>query len=92
MLEFWKNEWKLFLEDIGFVKNTFASIFGGNKQLMLNQAEPQQQPEVQEQLQVPVMEQPVEEMVTMAYQPDGIDNKVTAYFGESLEELRNSTT
>ena len=90
MLEFWKNEWKLFLEDIGFVKNTFASIFGGNKQLMLNQAQPQQQPEVQEQLQVPVMEQPVEEMVTMAYQPDGIDNKVTAYFGESLEELRNS--
>lgn len=93
MLEFWKNEWKLFLEDIGFVKNTFASIFGKNKQLMLNQAQPQeeqQQSQVNEQLQVPVMQQQAEESMAFSYQPDGIDNKVTAYFGESLEELRNS--
>ena len=28
MFEFWKNEWKLFLEDLDAVKNAFGRIFG----------------------------------------------------------------
>ena len=28
MKEFWKNEWKLFLEDISSIKNVFSKIFG----------------------------------------------------------------
>lgn len=94
MLEFWKNEWKLFLEDIGVVKNAFASIFGRqDKTLMLNQGV-QEEASMQDELKVPVMEnnQVSPEMTFAQYQPDGIDNKVTAYFGESLEELRQNVS
>ena len=35
MLEFWKNEWKLFLEDIDSVKNAFAKIFGRKKDYLM---------------------------------------------------------
>lgn len=94
MLEFWKNEWKLFLEDIGVVKNAFASIFGKqDKTLMLNQGV-QEESSVQDELKVPVMEnnQVSSEMTFAQYQPDGIDNKVTAYFGESLDELRQNVS
>lgn len=94
MLEFWKNEWKLFLEDIGVVKNAFASIFGKqDKTLMLNQGV-QEEASVQDELKVPVMEnnQVSSEMTFAQYQPDGIDNKVTAYFGESLDELRQNVS
>ena len=96
MLEFWKNEWKLFLEDLGFVKNAFASIFGkGDNPLMLNASSQQQeQQENMEELQLPVqgMENVAQEAVIAEYQPDGIDNKVTAYFGESLDELRQNVS
>lgn len=96
MLEFWKNEWKLFLEDLGFVKNAFASIFGkGDNPLMLNASSQQQeQQENMEEIQLPVqgMENIAQEAVIAEYQPDGIDNKVTAYFGESLDELRQNVS
>ncbi len=96
MLEFWKNEWKLFLEDIGFVKNTFASIFGRSENpLMLNKGEENDQNNaVQEQLQVPVsgLQNISQEATVTEYQPDGIDNKVTAYFGESLDELKQNVS
>ena len=40
MFEFWKNEWKLFLEDLGSVKNMFSKIFGAkNDYLMLDSSE-----------------------------------------------------
>lgn len=96
MRDFWKNEWKLFLEDLGFVKNTFASIFGkGDNQLMLKESTEQTEsmPSAEEQLQTPVMEEAStsqQEAFNIAYQPDGIDNKVTAYFGESLDELNGN--
>ena len=93
MKDFWKNEWKLFLEDLGFVKNTFASIFGkGDNQLMLSGSIEQAQEEQakQESLQVPVMDEA--SVVEAVYQPDGIDNKVTAYFGESLDELKQNVS
>ena len=39
MKEFWKNEWKLFLEDLSSVKNMFAKVFGRKKDyLMLDSA------------------------------------------------------
>lgn len=99
MLEFWKNEWKLFLEDISSVKNGFLKIFGLKKDyLMLDSSSDQdeqygigmqedvlQQPELQEQ--AVQLEQPV-----FKYEPDAIDHKVTAYFGESIEELRQNVS
>lgn len=75
MLEFWKNEWKLFLDDISSLKNMFSKLFGGNKDyLMLQAAEPSE-----------LAEQEPEK-----YEPDGIDHKVTAYFGENIQELREN--
>ena len=126
MLEFWKNEWKLFLEDIDSVKNAFARFFGRKKDYLMLKSGTQEDGEVlpteepvqasdisldnvssevtldgtmdamnstgafaQEnsvfadmtQVAEPVSEQPT-------YQLDSIDHKVTAYFGESIDELR----
>lgn len=79
MLEFWKNEWKLFMEDLNSVKNTFSRIFGGNKKdYLLLQAATEEQAEQEEQKK--------EE----TYQLDAIDHKVTAYFGENIDELRQN--
>lgn len=78
MGEFWKNEWKLFVDDLRFAKDTFLKVFGGNKApLMLESSQVSAQEEIN-----------VEEN----YQPDGIDHKVTAYFGENIEELRQSVS
>ena len=126
MWEFWKNEWKLFLEDIGSVKNAFAKIFGGKQDYLMLQTGTQEGGEVlpqEETIQasqqgvsmdnisaevtlgstdtlIPDMgavfsadngvfaggeEGPVQEQ---SYQLDGVDHKVTAYLGESIEELR----
>ena len=74
MLEFWKNEWKLFIEDIHSVKNTFSKIFGGKKDYLLLEA---------------ANEEVVEE-VEKVYQLDAVDHKVTAYFGEDINELRQN--
>ena len=35
MLEFWKNEWKLFMEDLNSVRNAFSKVFGGKKEYLL---------------------------------------------------------
>lgn len=126
MLEFWKNEWKLFLEDIDSVKNAFAKIFGRKQDYLMLKSGTQEDGEV-----LP-MEEPVQASsislenvsseVTLeakdginagsvfaqdngvfsemaqevsapqatqpTYQLDGIDHKVTAYFGENIDELR----
>lgn len=76
MLEFWKNEWKLFMEDINSVKNAFSKIFGGKKDYLLLQAASE--------------EQAVEEVAEQPYQLDAVDHKVTAYFGEDINELRQN--
>ncbi len=79
MLEFWKNEWKLFMEDLGSIKGFFSKVFGGSKDdyLLLQSAE-QSQTESAEAQAEPV------------YEPDAIDHKVTAYFGENLDELKQN--
>ena len=127
MFEFWKNEWKLFLEDIDSVKNAFAKLFGRKKDYLMLKSGTQEDGEV-----LPV-EEPVQASgislenvsseVTLdsindgigavggvfaqengvladagavdeaaaeqpAYQLDSIDHKVTAYFGENIDELR----
>ena len=46
MLEFWKNEWKLFLEDIDSLKNTFAKIFGRKKDYLMLKSGTQEDGEV----------------------------------------------
>ena len=127
MFEFWKNEWKLFLEDIDAVKNAFSRIFGRKQDyLMLKSGKPEEGESLpSEDASVPtssvtlenvssevtldsmegtseggVFAQPanavfaemapaVDTQVSQpSYQLDGIDHKVTAYFGENIDELR----
>ncbi len=127
MLEFWKNEWKLFLEDIDSVKNAFARIFGRKQDYLMLKSGTQQDGEVlpqEEPVQASSISlENVSSEVTLeasngmgtdgvfaqnndviselsaasaeatpvmqpTYQLDGIDHKVTAYFGENIDELR----
>ncbi len=84
MLEFWKNEWKLFLEDINSFKNMFGKIFGVKQDyLMLDSSEENINVSLQ-------MEEQIEQPIAQSYEPDAIDHKVTAYFGENLDELRQN--
>ena len=43
MFEFWKNEWKLFLEDLGSIKNAFSKIFGKKQDYLLLQSAQEEQ-------------------------------------------------
>ena len=79
MFEFWKNEWQLFLEDIDSIKGFFGKVFTPkNKYLMLQSANANSQAENNE-------EEKQEE-----YIPDAIDRKVSAYFGEDIDTVRNN--
>ncbi len=128
MFEFWKNEWKLFLEDLDAVKNAFGRIFGRKQDyLMLKSGKPEEGEALPTEEAVtqasPVTLESVSSEVTLdsmeganaggvfaqsnnavfaemapavdtavatqpSYQLDGIDHKVTAYFGENIDELR----
>lgn len=128
MIEFWKNEWKLFLEDIDAVKNVFAKIFGRKQDYLMLKSGTQEAGEVlpkEEPVQASsvslesvsqevTLEGATEEISPMngvfaqdngviselshnidtsvatqpSYQLDSIDHKVTAYFGENIDELR----
>ena len=79
MFEFWKNEWQLFLEDIDSIKGFFGKVFTPkNKYLMLQSANANSQAENNE-------KEKQEE-----YIPDAIDRKVSAYFGEDIDTVRNN--
>lgn len=78
MFEFWKNEWKLFLEDLGSIKNTFSKIFGKKQDYLLLQSAQEEASQNEPEAEIPV------------FIPDAIDHKVTAYFGENLDELREN--
>ena len=86
MLEFWKNEWKLFLEDMGSIKNVFAKVFGRKQDYLMLQTG-SQEPQVAEESQIQQAEP-----VVASYEPDSVDHKVTAYFGENVEELRKNVS
>lgn len=77
MFEFLKSEWKIFLEDINGITNIFKKIVTPkNDYLMLQEANE------------PVLEEMQKEV--KMYEPDMVDHKVSAYFGESIEELRQN--
>ena len=78
MFEFWKNEWKLFLEDLGSIKNAFSKIFGKKQDYLLLQSAQEEASQNEPEAEIPV------------FIPDAIDHKVTAYFGENLDELREN--
>ena len=131
MLDFWKNEWKLFLEDIDSVKNAFARIFGRKQDYLMlksgtqqdGEVLPQEEPVLANQIslenvsqevtldnqaealnasdnvfaqegaldalsQASAVAEPVAQVEQPSYQLDSIDHKVTAYFGENIDELR----
>lgn len=82
MIDFWKNEWKLFLEDLGSFKNLFSKVFGPKDEyLMLESAVIEENEEKKVE---------VENEVSTTYNPDGVDHKVIAYFGENVDELRQN--
>lgn len=79
MLEFWKNEWDLFLSDLASVKDVIKRMFGvKDNLLMLNVAT--EEKEV------------VESAVEPSYENDAVDHKVTAYFGEDIGTVRQNTS
>ena len=126
MLEFWKNEWKLFLEDIDSVKNVFAKLFGRKQDYLILKSGTQQAagevlPQEEPVQASSISLENVSSEVTLdaedgikagsafaqengvfadlasqgseiaqatqpTYQLDGIDHKVTAYFGENIDE------
>lgn len=94
MRDFWKNEWRLFLEDLNSVKNVFSKIFGNKKEyLMLNSgSEVESEGNVLNQSQIQGQVQSQGQSLEQQYEPDAIDHKVTAYFGENLEELRQNVS
>lgn len=85
MFDFFKNEWKLFMEDLQSFKGVFGKIFGHKQEeyLMLNST----QDDATQQLD---LKNVVNQQVSKPYQPDEIDHKVTAYFGENLDELKQN--
>lgn len=77
MLEFWKNEWELFINDLFSVKEAIKKIFGVKEELlMLNVAS--------------AGEEANEEVQAQVYENDAVDHKVTAYFGEDIETIRQN--
>ncbi len=96
MLEFWKNEWKLFLEDLSGIKNMFSKFFGGKPEYLLLDSSEDTNVDVNnnadELNNENAVEQNVEQNPVFNFEPDGIDHKVTAYFGENVEELRRNVS
>lgn len=75
MLEFWKNEWKLFLEDLSSVKNLFAKIFGeSDEYLMLDSSNT-------------AVEEPTSVFEPVVYHKDAVDANIETFFDENVEEL-----
>ena len=94
MFEFWKNEWQLFLDDLSSLKNGFMKIFGIKKDdtLMLNASLEEfasNEEEAQKDAEPVSMS---EVMPEVKYEEDAIDNKVTAYFGEDINSLRENVS
>ncbi len=78
MLDFLKNEWQLFLDDIDSFKKAIAKMFSPkDKYLMLESPEVENKEEIQEE---------------PKYEPDAVDHKVSAYFGENIEELMENVS
>ena len=73
------------MEDLQSFKGVFGKIFGHKQEeyLMLNST----QDDATQQLD---LENVVNQQVSKPYQPDEIDHKVTAYFGENLDELKQN--
>lgn len=88
MFEFWKNEWNLFLSDLGGVKDVFSKIFGKKQEYLMLSSDFSKEDEsvhLEEQLQSEQVNPVIEK-----YELDGIDHKVTAYFGENVDDLKQN--
>lgn len=76
MFEFWKNEWKMFMDDLSSFKGFFEKVFTSkDNYLMLQPSEDVKQKEEAEE---------------KVYEPDAIDHKVSAYFGENIDDIRQN--
>ncbi|MCX8074298.1 MAG: hypothetical protein N2749_01765 [Clostridia bacterium] len=79
MFEFLKNEWQLFLEDMGSVKSFFGNIFATKNEYLLLQSANQN-------VEMDSISEP------QKYELDAIDHKVSAYFGENVEDIRQNVS
>ncbi|MEG0873358.1 MAG: hypothetical protein RSE00_05350 [Clostridia bacterium] len=92
MLEFWKNEWNLFLEDLSGIKNVFGRIFSNKNEYLMLESNNEEQKQDVEQINSIEESEGSSEPVMLKYEPDGVDHKVTAYFGENVEEIRQNVS
>ena len=74
MFEFWKNEWKLFMDDLRALGGMFSKIFGSEEYLMLDSAEESNNMFAEDE----------------SYSFDSVDNNIENYFGETVDELRKN--
>jgi len=72
--EFFKNEWRLFLQDMESIGNAVLSFFSRKEEPLMIAAAPEV----------------IEEPVVQEYVPDEVDYKVETYFGETIGELKES--
>ena len=75
MKDFFKNEWRLFLQDMEAIGSAFAGFFTRKEEPLMIAAAPMQEPVIEE---------------ATEYVPDEVDYKVETYFGENLQELQQS--
>lgn len=86
MLEFWKNEWNLFLGDLKSLRGAFAKVFGKQEYLMLN-SEGASNNEVAENAEATgQVVQPTKKEYTL----DEVDKKIETFLGESIDETREN--
>lgn len=95
MLEFFKNEWSMFMGELDSFKNAVKNLFGKSENpLMLMETNLTQKTSEKQNQTVETMNEAlfedVEKQEEVKYIFDDIDHKLSAYFGESIEEVRQN--
>lgn len=88
MFEFFKNEWEMFLGEMDSFKNTLKNLFGGNENpLMLMETNIAEEAVEDQKFELEQIEEVKEEV---KYVFDDVDHKLSAYFGENIEDVRQN--
>lgn len=90
MFEFWKNEWNLFLSDLGGIKDVFSKMFGRKQEYLMLSADFSAESELENDSELSLENQMSGVVAEPKYELDGIDHKVTAYFGENIEDVQQN--
>ena len=93
MFEFLKNEWGMFLEELGAFKTSFKKMFGMEENpLMLMESTIKDDENIKFEFandnEVSGIEEIKDEPITYTF--DDIDHKLSAYFGENIDDVRQN--